>query len=476
MNETTRRFLLTCGVFVLVACVCVSLLAIGGGALALFTADRAPVMSAVAATATGVFPTATEPSGVTATAMPTSEPAGTAAPTEVPALSPDVLAQMDRIEQQVEELRGLSALQPVTRTILTREELQQRVHEDFLQDYTPEESRQDTLVLAAFGLLDPEFDLLALYGELYTEQIAGFYDDEEKTMYVVQDADFTGVERLTYAHEYVHALQDQHYDFQNGLGMNDEQCDADSERCAAIQALVEGDASFTETNWLYRYATPQDLRDLQRFYQDYSSPVYDAAPAFLQADFLFPYQEGQNFVEYLYNQGGMEAIDQAYTDPPRSTEQILHPERYPDDVPQQVPLPDLLPVLGDGWEVIDQDVLGEWYTFLMLAYANDPRVRQPETPARQAAEGWGGDAYAVYHHAETDQTALVLDTRWDTHDDAAEFAEMFRAYADARWGAGSGDRWEADGASVRFFVQEARTLWVLAPTPEVAQALMNALR
>jgi len=42
---------------------------------------------------------------------------------------------------------------------------------------------------------------------------------------------------------FTHVLQDQAYRLSEGLGLNDEACEADSEKCAATQALIEGDAT-----------------------------------------------------------------------------------------------------------------------------------------------------------------------------------------------------------------------------------------
>ena len=67
--------------------------------------------------------------------------------------------------------------------------------------------------------------------------------------------------------------------------------------------------------------------------------------------FLFPYREGAQFVAALLDVGWWPAVNAAYLDPPVSTEQILHPEKYiqnPRDDPQTVLLPDLRDELDDG--------------------------------------------------------------------------------------------------------------------------------
>jgi hypothetical protein len=299
-------------------------------------------------------------------------------------------------------------------------------------------------------------------------------------MYVIQGEGFSGPERLTYAHEVVHALQDQTYGIQENLRFSDEACEQDSERCAAVSALLEGDASLAQTIWFSNYSTLQDQKEITAFYANYTSPILDNAPEFLQQDFFFPYQQGQTFVESIFNEGGWEAVDQVYLNPPQSTEQILHPERYPDDAPQAVLLPELGQILGTGWEEIDRGVMGEWYTYLILAMGSDSSSRINETRAQRAADGWEGDAYVVYHHADNDEIVMALYTLWDQDEQAVEFSETFRTYAQNRFGEPLKEQnaytlWqEPDG--YHYFVQDqaaARTLWIFAPGIEQAESIRD---
>jgi hypothetical protein len=364
---------------------------------------------------------------------PTSKPAAATvlppamAATSDPSPTRDPVSDMDRIHEQVSTVRGLYPTSPLDRELVSPESIRQRVIEDFLGDYTEEEAADDAILLALLGLLEPDFDLWNLYADFYEEQVAGYYDPEVRKMYVVGSG-WSGYERLTYAHEYVHALQDQTYDLEDGLGYNDESCEADAERCAAISALIEGDATLSEEQWWRAYSTDQDLQDLSAAIAEYSGEIFDSAPAYLQRDFLFPYEEGLRFVQSLFRQGGWAAVDEAYLDPPKTTEHILHPETYGKDEAIPVELPDLGPALGDGWRELDTDVLGEWFTQLVL----DEEI--PEWDAEQAAAGWGGDAYRAWYNDEAQQGALVLLTVWDTPRDAFEFVEAFDEYAGWRFG------------------------------------------
>ncbi|MFU8772801.1 MAG: hypothetical protein ACNA8H_10330, partial [Anaerolineales bacterium] len=194
-----RRLLITCGVLVGVMCICISLISVGYATLIIGDGNLFPINREATQTPTdndiqtnGQQPT---PSIMLTPTLHTSD--------QIPA---EISQQMDLIHEQVSEMRGLSPTGPLTRLLLTREELRQRLIEDFNADYSPEEAQEDAIILSAFGLLEQSFDLYHFLLDLYTEQISGFYDTKTKEMYVVLDDEFGVMQKLTYAHEYVHAL------------------------------------------------------------------------------------------------------------------------------------------------------------------------------------------------------------------------------------------------------------------------------
>ena len=468
------------GIIVLVLvviCCCVALVTVAASSWLIFSEDTTQ-------TSAEVFESNETPSQEPIT-LPTIELPGEEQGEESPDsngvesfIDPDILSQMQQIEREVEGIRGLPTANDLDRKTLSQEELRQRVMEDFFVDYTEEEVRQDGIILNLFGLLARDFDLYELFVELYSEQIAGFYDDETKEMVVVQGEEFAGPERMTYAHEYTHALQDAQYDLEDGLKLDDETCEQDSEYCAAVTALIEGDASFTETQWFLEHSSLKDKQEVVEFYQEYESPIFDDMPAFLQEDMIFPYVRGLEFVTYLFENGGYEAVDEAYRNPPVSTEQILHPERYPDDKPIKIELDDFSTLLGEGWEEIDRNTFGELYTYLMLGLPINETWALDEEVALDAAEGWGGDLYLVYHHTEKDQDVLISLSEWDTQNDADQFWDAFTNYAVNRWGSdyqniNDSYRWEIDGQSVLITRQANQVLWIVAPESSLAADLLE---
>jgi hypothetical protein len=157
-----------------------------------------------------------------------------------------------------------------------------------------------------------------------------------------------------------------------------------------------------------------------------------AAPPLLQRLLLAPYILGQSFLlrgEATRLLSGLdpEDLNRAFRDPPQSSEQILHAEKYWDesarDAPRAVRLEDLSKQLGDGWTLQAQGELGELVVAQLAGAAmpdvNSIAVAQPESWTNAAAAGWGGDRWQLY--ANGDQHVTVLATLWDDESEAREF-------------------------------------------------------
>jgi hypothetical protein len=194
----------------------------------------------------------------------------------------------------------------------------------------------------------------------------------------------------------------------------------------ATSASLEGDAMVVMTQYYAQTAAQGGmLKDLLAMLTGQKTEKLQAAPTFLRELMLFPYQEGQKFVFALQMQAGDEALEKVFRDPPVSTEQILHPEKYfgERDDPQPVTLP-VIP--SDAWRMIGSNVLGELGIRAMLA------TQLRFTEAQAAAAGWGGDRYHVYERGPGGSLGLVWQTVWDEEHEAEEFAEIYRQFAAKR--------------------------------------------
>jgi len=224
-----------------------------------------------------------------------------------PPLPSEPESLMEMVEDQVAQIRGLEFQTPVTFTLLTSEELRQNIEEDFSEEWSIEEAADSVITLAAFDLIDPDFDLYNLYLDLYSEQIAGYYDPEEKTMYVIAGDEAINVsQRLTLAHELTHALQDQHFHLDRLTDEENE--DEDTEADFAFRALVEGEASLVEQQYLAKLA-PHEYPLLVQEALAINTDVLDRTPHAIAESQIFPYREGLAFTTSLYEEDGWPALN-----------------------------------------------------------------------------------------------------------------------------------------------------------------------
>lgn len=375
------------------------------------------------------------------------------------------------IESLVSQIRGLPPQTPVVTTLLTGDELRQRVENDLLAEYSEADAQQDVLVYAAFDFLAPDFDLYTFSRDLYSEQITGFYDPATDEFVVVSEDDVLDAnEQLTHAHEYMHALQDQHFSLDL---LDDDTLDADAK--ATLLALAEGEAMLLQTHFIQQGYV--DLLDVSDILAALETPVLASAPPILANSLLYPYRAGQTFAQTLYDQEGYAALNAAWANRPQSTEQILHPDRYlAGDAPQVVILPPLTATLGTGWTLVHEDVFGE---FMLREYLSQQlNSMQVDT----AAMGWGGDRFAVYTNEANGALALALRLVWDTDQDATEFAALYPNYPAALFSTPSqlqgngGECWPGPDDLICLFQTGRETLIIRAPDQGTAVRLLNEIR
>ena len=330
-------------------------------------------------------------------------------------------ALYSEIEAQVTQLRGITATTPVERGVFDKPGLCAYIAEGFSKDNPPELVAGTEGLYKALGLMPHDGSLKDLYIELLTSQVAGLYDDETKKMYVVTTTGEIGpAEKITYAHEYTHALQDQKFTLGDVVGDAKDQGD----RSLARSTLVEGDATLLMSLWAQQHLTPQELGQVAGSVDPASEAVLARMPAILKDALLFPYTSGLTMNLAAFQQAGsFGGVDQLYANPPDTTEQVIHPEKLASREPAvAVSFPDdFAATLGEGWTVALEDTLGEFQVRTLLADAAQA------ADADEAAAGWGGDRVA-WVTGPDGANAAVMDTRWDTEADASAFAAALGDY------------------------------------------------
>ena len=380
--------------------------------------------------------------------------------------------EYDRISNEMASLRNLELIEPLDISTQSRDELREWLLESMDDEYAGDVQERDQRVMELFGFIEPGTDIVQLQLDLLGEQIAGFYDPETGEMVVVSSNSgdkLSASDEVTFAHEVVHALQDQHFDL---MAIQADDSVAADDQYLAVSALIEGDATVGQVQYMIEH--PMLLVSLQAELADLDSSELDSAPPFISGTLLFPYDYGATFVSALYEEGGWDLVDKAFTNLPQSTEQILHPEKYlAGEALIDVAINDPLPVLGDDWSIFDVNTLGEYIIQLFL---DTGEIRPSD--AQQAAEGWGGDTYVVA--GTEDETVLVWSTEWDSEEDAEEFFRILSTHETKRFNADkSGDDTEtlsrfsyADGAG-EIRLDGTSVTYVLGTSQDMVDALFE---
>jgi hypothetical protein len=329
-----------------------------------------------------------------------------------------------QLESEVAELGGVPFRHPVTFEFLDRPALGRYVHEILDSEYGPEKARTDQRTLEAFGLLPAATDLRAVRARLLEENVAGFYDVRpgRKRMYAISARKtLTPANQLVLSHELRHALQDQYVDV-NGL-LSKSVGDFD-DRSFALVSLLEGDAVLVMERFLRKRLPGAEDRafDPSGFTMPAAEMLPDAPPV-LRDQLVLPYAVGRSFAVALFERGGWPALRAAWTAAPKSSEQVLHPEKY---FAQEAPLlvdPGPSPA---GGTLLQEGVLGEAFIGTLLGQGSEA-----------ARAGWGGDAYRTWDVAG--RTLLTWRSAWDSPADAREFQAALAAVL-ARRGTARPDR------------------------------------
>ncbi len=358
-------------------------------------------------------PEAAPPTAPDTTAAPEETTSTTEPPEEEepppPAVQSELEAEVVELSAFVAEARGAPFPGPVTVELLEGDAFNERLLADF------EEEREDIdlvgRLFVAMGLLERDQDLYEIFRDFLGVGVLGFYDPETGEL-VVRGAAITPYTRSTIVHELVHAYDDQRFELDRPAID-----DADDESGLGFSSLVEGNAVRIQQAW--EAALSDEERESLRSEQLASVTGIDfgAVPLVLLQQIDFPYSSGPAFVDALVEEGGEARVDAAFAEPPTTSEQVIEPDRYlAGEEALLVP-----PPAADG-EIIDQGSYGQLTLLITLGDVIDRET------AREAADGWGGDAYVAWNEGEG--TCVRAAFGMDTPADLDELVDAWQAWAE----------------------------------------------
>lgn len=334
----------------------------------------------------------------------------------------ELLKSADEVLAEISRLRELPAKSPIEKGVKNREEIKAYIVERIQKEYPAGDLELERKALVKLGLIPADLKMLDLILDLLTEQVMGFYDPHTRMLYI---ADWIPVEaqKAVMAHELMHALQDQHFDLLRFMKRTRGNDDA----LAARNAIVEGEGLAVMLDYIMKpmgqnFLLIPDVVQMQRFQMpvmESQFKVFAGAPAYLKEALLFPYTYGLNFIQAYRRQHPWKDVANVYSDLPKSTEQIIHPEKYMTDRDEPTPLKAAeRDHFAKEWKKTYDNVLGEFTIYLLI------RQFTEESLAQRASAGWDGDLMELFE--SPGRIGFVLRSVWDSEQDATEFFEAYR--------------------------------------------------
>lgn len=341
-----------------------------------------------------------------------------------PIEKPETVSALRKVQEDVETLRGLRMGRPIPSYYFDAETLKRFVVKSLEQELPEAKRRPFIAFLESLHAVPERFDLPKMYEGLLGEQVAGFYDEDTKRLFVREDFDVanSALARMILAHEICHALQDNSFGLKRLISVQD-----NDDRANAGLSVAEGDATLLMTEYVTRYCPAGALKEFPKYmFMDQSA--MDSAPHFFRQMLVFPYLQGQIFVEEALSRAG-NGRDRVLRAPPTTTEQVIHPEKFfdeldlpssltllmPRDAHWNLPPSPALPAAPQGFQRAAINRMGELGLRTLL------EERLGMGTAADAAEGWDGDAYVVYSGSEG-KWWFCWESAWDSDADALEFA------------------------------------------------------
>lgn len=325
----------------------------------------------------------------------------------------------ERALKQAAKLRSLDPQASVPCVVHSRADIERFLRETIAKKFPKKTLEMEEMWYRGLGIVPDDYPYEQGIVQAYAQQIGGYYDPEQKR-FVMLDTMSEQLQAPVAVHELTHALQDQRFGLTSFLDPKERE----SDELMARTALVEGDATAIMQEFMTGKAARSSMGLSEIAFPESAVKV----PEILERILLFPYLDGLGFVRHLRRHGGIVAINEAFSNPPKTTREILHPEQYvhrsyrPDELPEdEVERP-----AGTATRIYG-DTVGEFATSALLGSALSSKQR-----GAACAEGWRRDRVVVFQ-GEGRKRFVSWMSEWDSSEESAEFYECYREMLKVRY-------------------------------------------
>ncbi|HWB87073.1 MAG TPA: hypothetical protein VG675_23220 [Bryobacteraceae bacterium] len=341
----------------------------------------------------------------------------------------ELCGEIAGIAQELTSISGMRLKHPVPCDFISKDKVNQFLKERVHEVASPEDIRAEELTLKKFGLVPQDFDLAKTTVDLLTEQAAAFYDYDKKKLFIT-DSTPSDSQEAVLAHELSHAIADQNFNLSHFIRKGHQNDDSSTARLA----VMEGQATWLMSEYLARRAgqslsNSPSLAEMMSHLSESGAgqyPVFDKSPLYLRETLVFPYTKGMLFQNAVNRHDGQAGFAEVFEDPPVSTQQILHPEKYFSHVkPTDPKLPD--PHLPHGYKSLIGGTLGELdHAVLLRQFVGNER-------AEKIASHWRGSNFELRENKKAERVVLLYAAEWDTPEAARWYFDAYREALRKKW-------------------------------------------
>jgi hypothetical protein len=347
----------------------------------------------------------------------------------VPEAGVPTAAEIDTVMKELSSITGFKVKRQLPFEMISREQVNKFLKEQIRHSVKPEEIRAEETTLKKFGFVPQDFDLKKNTIDLLTEQAAAFYDFHRKKLFI-SDWAARNMRDEALVHELGHALADQNFPIEKFLGQNSD----DSEESLARESVVEGQAEWLMIQYALKQngrtlADPATAREFLKSDSDSGTgdkeyPVFSNAPLYIRRTLMFPYEDGQRFQQAVFLKGGKNAFAEVFRKPPVTTSQVMHPERYFDNVTATSPV---LPkpihhskaFVGGSVGELDEQVMLQQYIDADTAQSLSPKLR--------------GATYRIDESKPKGSTMLIYASEWQDEASARQYFDAYQKVLHGKW-------------------------------------------
>lgn len=355
---------------------------------------------------------------------------------------------VDKIFAFAAEDTGMPKLAVVKRRLVSKADVEKFATGRLAKEEFTQRFAQGELSMKKLGFLPREFNLREFLVKSTGQNVAGYYDEETKTISLLNWVPFDRQEPIL-AHELTHALQDQNYDLKKWMKATEKPSDAakggdTDDSASARKAVVEGQAMVVYVDYTLA-PVGRSLIDTPGLIYEMEEPAVKAvadsqmlhdAPMILRETGTFAYDQGLIFEGELLHKGGKKmAFAGVFARPPRNSHEVLQPAAYinGEKLPP-VRIPDMRQVLSNQYDVFDSGGIGQLDVRAMLKQFGERKI------ADELSSAWQGGAYVTYRRANKDvvtpntaDLTLLYVSRWKSPQAAERFAHFYAAAVSQRY-------------------------------------------